>query len=67
MTSSFIECHLSVKWDFVLLGEELRGASSLAPGLWSTLLDAAPLLQGPLLPAQGPARQGCLSAFSIAL
>lgn len=27
--------HPSQRWNFVLLGEELPGASSLAPGLWS--------------------------------
>lgn len=67
MTPSFTVCRLSLKWNFVLFGEELRGASSLASGLWSLLLDAATLLQRPFLPAQGPARQEFLSDFSIAL
>lgn len=45
-------CHPSQKWNFVLLGEELPGASSLAPGLQSILLNFAQLLLGPFLSAQ---------------
>ena len=58
-------CHPSQRWNFVLLGEELPGASSLAPGLWSILLNSAQLLWGLFWPARRPGEQGYHKVFLL--